>query len=215
MLIGLVLALVLASVPLTGGSLARLADMRFAATPAIVAAIAIQVAVISLMPAGAPALHDALHLLSYALAGWFVIANRRVPGVALVALGGALNLVAIAANGGVMPASRSALRAAGLPADTGAFTNSGALSHPRLSWLGDVFATPPHLFFSNVFSVGDVVLALGALVLLHNGARGQGADTPRGAGRRRRAARDALRGHAERGAGRRSAAAGRAAAPGR
>jgi hypothetical protein len=201
-LIGLALALALVTVPLTGGSLARLADVRFAATPAIVAAIAIQVVVISVAPGGAPALHDALHLVSYALAGWFVIANRRIPGIVPLALGGALNLVAIAANGGVMPASRSALHAAGLPADTGAFANSASLAHPRLAWLGDVFATPPHLFFSNVFSVGDVVLALGAFVLLHNAARGQGADPSRDAWRRRRAARRALRRGAERGEGR-------------
>lgn len=207
MLIGLALLVALVSVPLTGGSLGRLADMRFAATPAIVAAIVIQVAVVSVVPGGAPAVHDALHLISYALAGWFVFANRRVPGVAVVALGGALNLAAIAANGGVMPASRSALRAAGLPADTGAFTNSGALAHPHLSWLGDVFATPPHLVVSNVFSVGDVVLALGAFVLLHNAARGQGADPSGDAGRGRRAARGALRGRAERREGRRAASA--------
>ena len=202
MLIGLVLVVALVTVVLSGGSLARVAELRFAAAPAIVGAIAIQVAIVSLAPGGAPVLHDALHLLSYGLAGWFVVANRRVPGIVPVALGGALNLVAIAANGGVMPASRAALHTAGLPADTGAFANSAAPAHPHLAWLGDVFATPPHLFFSNVFSVGDVVLALGAFVLLHNAARGQGADPSRDAGRRRRAARRALRGRAERGEGR-------------
>lgn len=193
MLIGLALLAALASVPLTGGSYERLAALRLAAIPAICGAVAIQVVVISILPHGAPALHAVLHLLSYALAGWFVVANRRLPGLPLLALGGTLNLVAIAANGGVMPASRSALRAAGLSPDAGAFTNSAAVAHPRVAWLGDVFATPAHLFFSNVFSVGDVVLALGALVLLHNAARGQGADPPGGIGRGRRARRGALR----------------------
>jgi Family of unknown function (DUF5317) len=203
MLIGLVLLVALLTVPLTGGTFARLAEVRFAATPAIVTAIAIQVAVVSVVPGGAPAVHDALHVISYAFAGWFVVANRGIAGVLPVALGGALNLLAIAANGGVMPASRSALHAAGLPADTAAFANSAALAHPRLAWLGDVFATPGHLFFSNVFSVGDVVLALGAFVLLHNAARGQGADPSAGARRGRRLAGRALRGGAERGEGRR------------
>jgi Family of unknown function (DUF5317) len=204
-LIGLALLVALVSVPLTGGSLARLAALRFAATPAIVAAIAIQVLVISVIPGGAPALHDALHLVSYGLAGWFVLANRRTRGVVLLALGGALNLLAIAANGGVMPASRAALHTAGLPLDTGAYANSAVRAHARLPWLGDVFATPSHLFFSNVFSVGDVVLALGAFVLLHNAARGQGADPSGCAARGNRAAGRALRGRAER-RGRRGAA---------
>jgi hypothetical protein len=198
MLIALALLVALVSVPLRGGSLARLAALRFAATPAIVAAIVIQVVVISVLPHGAPALHDALHLISYGLAGWFVLANRRIRGVALLALGGALNLAAIAANGGVMPASRAALHTAGLPADTGAFAISAARAHQHLPWLGDVFASPALLFFSNVFSVGDVVLALGAFVLLHNAARGQGADPSGCAARGHRAAGGALRRRAER-----------------
>ena len=170
MLMALALAVCLAVVPLAGGSFERLARVRFAAAPAIVAAIAIQVVVISLLPGGAPWLHHALHVISYALAGWFVWANRRLPGIPLLALGGAMNAAAIVANGGVMPASRGALRAAGLPADTGSFANSAAVDHPHLAWLGDVFATPPHLFFSNVFSAGDVVLVLGALVFVLSAA---------------------------------------------
>jgi hypothetical protein len=170
-LIGLALLVGLIAVPLTGGSLDQLSRLRFAATPAIVGAIVIQVVVISVLPGGVPWLHRTLHLVSYALAAWFVWANRRLPGVPLMALGGALNLAAIIANGGVMPASRSALRTAGLPADTGDFANSAAVAHPHLAWLGDVFATPAGLPFSNVFSVGDVVLVLGAWVGMHAAAR--------------------------------------------
>ena len=59
--------------------------------------------------------------------------------------GGALNALTIAANGGQMPASEAAVRAAGLPVDVDRFVNSGVLEDPRLAWLGDVFASPAWL----------------------------------------------------------------------
>ena len=42
--------------------------------------------------------------------------NRAIPGMLLVLLGGAANLLAIAANGGYMPVSPDALADAGSPA---------------------------------------------------------------------------------------------------
>jgi hypothetical protein len=85
----------------------------------------------------------------------------------LVAVGGALNFVAIAANGGVMPADPHALAAAGLPLDPGEFTNSGAVAHPHVQFLGDVFWVPSSFPVTNVFSVGDVLILVGALLALH------------------------------------------------
>ena len=91
----------------------------------------------------------------------FLLANRRVPGMALVGLGAALNLLAIVANGGVMPASAEALAAAGLPAGGPGFQNSGVVADPRLAFLGDIFAIPASWPLSNVFSVGDVCIGAG------------------------------------------------------
>jgi Family of unknown function (DUF5317) len=167
MLIGVALLVCLATVPAAGGSWERLSRLTFAAPRAILAAITLQVIIVSLLPGGAPWLHNLLHIASYAPAAWFVWANRRLAGVPLMALGGALNLAAITANGGVMPASRQALAHAGLPADTGEFANSAVVAHPHVPWLGDVFATPAALPIANVFSVGDVLLVAGALVALH------------------------------------------------
>jgi hypothetical protein len=154
-----------ATVPAAGGSLARLAAVRLRAGWAAFAAIALQVAITS-FPDGAPALHDALHLVSYGLAAVFVVANRRVPGLWIMAAGGALNLLAITANGGVMPASRAALAVAGIAPANG-FANSAALAHPRLLFLGDVIGVPGPWPIGNVLSVGDLVLFAGLLVLLH------------------------------------------------
>ena len=142
MLIAALVLLALASVPLTGGRLSALAEVQVRGGWIAVLALAVQVLIVTIFPGGDHALHTALHLGTYALLGAFVWVNRRIPGLLVIGAGGALNLVAIAANGGVMPASVGALRRAGLSPDPGQFTNSGALAHPRLLPLGDVFATP-------------------------------------------------------------------------
>src|SRR5919201_6625353 len=114
MLLALVTALILLSVPLTGGRLSRVADVRLRATWALVAALGIQVVILEVLPGGVRGLHAVAHVASYLLAAYFVVANRRVPGMILIGLGGALNAAAIFANGGVMPASPDALRTAGI-----------------------------------------------------------------------------------------------------
>ena len=99
--------------------------------------------------------------------GRLLAANRRVPGMALTALGAALNLLAITANGGVMPASPAALAAAGLPVDEAGFQSSTAVDGPQLAFLGDVFAIPASWPLSNVFSVGDVLIGVGLAWGMH------------------------------------------------
>ena len=82
----------LATVPLAGGKLGRLADIRPRAVWAVLLAAVIQVAITQMPPAEATALHAALHVLSYVLDAYFLFANRRLVGVPLVALGAALNV---------------------------------------------------------------------------------------------------------------------------
>ena len=102
-----------------------------------------------------------MHLATYVAAGWYVVLNRRIPGLWIVALGAASNGIAIAANGGTLPASRTALETAGIHLEPGEFLNSGVLEHPHLGFLGDVFAIPAGFPLANVFSVGDVLIVLG------------------------------------------------------
>jgi hypothetical protein len=170
MLIGVALLLCLISVPLAGGRVSALAELRFRAGGLAIAAIVLQVAIISVAPAGHHGLHVAVHVASYVLMAAFVGVNRRIPGMALIALGGASNAVAIVANGGLMPASAAAQARAGLN-PTHDFINSAAVAHPHLGFLGDVFAVPASVPVHNVFSAGDVVLVVGAAVLLHAAAR--------------------------------------------
>lgn len=111
-------------------------------------------------------LRPAAHLATYALVAAALWLNRRVPGLPLLAAGGALNGVTIALNDGTLPASPTAERAAGLESGPGSagseeFTNSAALADPVLPWLGDVFAFPAPLPLANVYSVGDVLVVAG------------------------------------------------------
>lgn len=129
-------------------------------------ALALQVA-LYVFPGQASWLRQVVYVASYPMALTFVLANRRIPGVWLVGLGAALNFLVISTNGGTMPAAPHALAAAGLPLDPGQFTNSLALASPRLLFLGDVFAVPKGIPFANVFSVGDIAIALGGALVVH------------------------------------------------
>jgi hypothetical protein len=176
------LVVLVASVPCTGGRLGRLAHLDLRRPWLVAAGFAAQLAVVSAFPDMEPGLATALHLASYAVAGAFLVLNRHIRWMWLVGVGAALNAVAIAANGGVMPASARAYRIAGLATTGPDFANSRPLEHPRLLPLGDVFAVPAGWPLANVFSVGDVVLTVGAGVLLHAAGRAQHRPTRTAAG---------------------------------
>ena len=159
--------LVLASVPLAGGRLRRLADVSFRSAWLLPLALGLQVLVINVVPTARHAFVVSVHLATYLLAALFVWRNRALPGLVLLALGGALNGVTIAANGGTLPASAAALRRAGLEPALAQFTNSGVVEQPRLAWLGDVFAVPDGVPLANVFSVGDVVVVVAMAYAVH------------------------------------------------
>jgi hypothetical protein len=155
-----------AAVPLFGGRLGALGELRLRHTWALFVALGLAVLGVGL-PGLADGLRSALLVAAYPVGAVFLVANRRVPGMPLTALGAALNLLAITANGGVMPASPAALARAGLPVDPPGFQNSAALDEPRLAFLGDVFAIPASWPFSNVFSVGDVLIGAGLAWAVH------------------------------------------------
>ena len=164
MLLGLVFLVVLITVPLARGRLTKLADLKLRAVWLAPLGIAVQIVIIEIVPAGRAHVHEAIHIFSYVLLGVFCWANRRIPGMPLVLLGGALNFIAITVNGGVMPADPELARHV---AGAEGFVNSGAMENPHLLFLGDVFATPQSWPMYNVFSIGDITIELGVLTLLH------------------------------------------------
>jgi Family of unknown function (DUF5317) len=156
----------LVTVPLAGGKLVRLADIRVRGVWAVLLAVAIQVAITTVVPGGSHWLHAVLHVTSYALDAYFVFINRRLAGVPVVAPGAGMNLLAITINRGVMPASATALRISGISQRAG-FDNSAALAHAHLAFLGDIIPVPGPWPIGNILSIGDLIIFVGALIVLH------------------------------------------------
>src|SRR5512132_84378 len=88
-----------------GGNLGNLSSFRFRWAALAVAGLLIQVALFT--PTGdqlAGVAGPAIYVASTAAVFVAVLRNIRLPGMAIVALGSISNLLAIAANGGAMPA---------------------------------------------------------------------------------------------------------------
>jgi hypothetical protein len=167
MTLALAFLLLLLSVPAAGGRLGTFADVELRSVWLVVMAFGVQVLLVTVVPEGDTTLHRILHLSTYGLAAAFVLRNLELRFVWVIALGGLLNFVAIAANGGVMPASRGALDAAGLSVQSGSFANSDLVENAHVAFLGDVFAIPAGWPGANVFSFGDALMVLGAFLVLH------------------------------------------------
>ena len=152
---------------LLGGRLGALAELPLRAPWLFLCAITLQLVAfpVSALPwrtDGGTA--SALWVASYGLLVVAAALNWRITGVPVVALGMCLNLAAILANRGTMPVSHEAMHDAGRATLTQA--NSTALTSPRLPWLIDRWAAPDWIPLANVFSVGDVVIAIGAVVIV-------------------------------------------------
>jgi hypothetical protein len=158
------------TVPLTGRSLSPLAKLQLHRVWLVSLSLGLQV-VITVIPRFPSWLGEPLHLASFVLSAAFLWSNRHLPGAGLVALGATLNVAAIAANHGTMPATAWAWRTAGFPLLTDGFQNSNVVSGARLWWLGDVFAVPNGWPLANVFSVGDVIVVVALGYLAHTWCR--------------------------------------------
>jgi hypothetical protein len=158
--VGLVLGLLL------GGTLGSLRNLRVRPLW-IYVAITLQVLAFpsGLLPfTTGDAVARVLWLVSFGFLGLGAYANRHLAGVPAIALGMLLNVVAVCANGGHMPVRPEALAA--ISRDYNVHNNSISLAHPHLAWLVDRWAVPEWLPLGNVFSVGDVVIALGGILLI-------------------------------------------------
>jgi hypothetical protein len=151
---------------LRGGGLGRLADLPIRWAWLALAALGAQVV---LFFPGVGAALGGVAPVAYVLSSVAVLAvvirNIRLVGVPLIAAGAACNLLAIVANGGYMPASPDALASLGWTEAQG-YSNSVVLADPALAPLTDVFALPDWLPFANVFSIGDVLIAVGVAIVV-------------------------------------------------
>jgi len=153
---------------LLGGRLGRLADVRLRAPWLFYLAIALQLLAFPslVMPwHAAEGIATALSVGSYACLVTVFLLNVRLRGLAIAGGGMLLNLAAILTNGGHMPALPSAMRDAGLTFG-GIHNNSVADASPNLAWFVDRWAAPSWVPFGNVFSAGDVLIAIGVVVTI-------------------------------------------------
>jgi hypothetical protein len=153
---------------LRGGRLHRIAHAEIRAGWLLFVGVAIQFGVD--LAAGRGLLPDAgvagwsLLLSSQVLVVAFLLLNRQLPGVWLIAVGLALNAVVIAMNR-AMPVDPAAIAAIGLE---GAAVPPGKhtllTAETRLPWLADII---PVRWLRSIVSVGDLVLAVGLLPMTH------------------------------------------------
>jgi hypothetical protein len=110
-------------------------------------------------------------ILSYTLLLYALLRNIHIWGARIVAFGTFLNFLAIIANRGFMPVSPAARYLAGktlldIPSNRIALTGSGGLVLPidqtRLWLLTDII---PVSSVHTVFSIGDVMIGIGILVV--------------------------------------------------
>jgi hypothetical protein len=159
---------------LTRGSPMRLGELRLRWAPLIVLGMAVQLALFS-SPIG-NALGGAaplVYVLSNVTVLIAVVANLAIPGLAIVLVGGASNLLAIAANGGYMPVSADALAAMGRTPKID-YSNSALREDVVLGPLTDIFTMPVWVPMSNVFSVGDVLIGVGIAIAVVAAMHGRG-----------------------------------------
>jgi hypothetical protein len=163
--IGLIVGLLL------GGRLAGLAELRFRWLPLFLIGLGIQLVLFSSpVTARVGDLGPPIYVASTVLVMAAVARNWRITGVPVVFLGAACNLTAIVANGGYMPAGGAALEALNRHlADE--YSNSAVLAHPNLEPLTDIFAMPSWIPFANIFSLGDVILGVGVVLVIVAGMR--------------------------------------------
>jgi hypothetical protein len=158
--LGLLLGLLL------GGRLAGLGEIRFRWAGLAVFGFAIQVVLFSdPVTARIGDMGPAVYVASTALVFVAVLRNVAIRGMPLVAAGAGSNLAAIVANGGYMPASPSAAAELGRGASE-SYSNSAIVETPALAPLTDVIALPQWLPFTNIVSIGDILIAVGIVVVI-------------------------------------------------
>jgi hypothetical protein len=151
---------------LAGGRLSGLASLEFRWAPLAILGLAMQIALFSGPVSDRVGdLGPWVYVGSTMLVLVVVLRNIRITGLPIVAVGAASNLVAIVANGGYMPTSPEAAGMAGREAAT-TYSNSSIMDGAVLAPLTDIFALPAWLPFHNVFSVGDVLIAVGVAVAI-------------------------------------------------
>jgi hypothetical protein len=163
-----------------GGRINHLPELRLRFLWLVAIAIIIQLAIFPLFSSRplVPYLTSQLHLASYGILFVFFIINYRVWPMLIIAIGSICNLVVISLNQGRMPSSVHALARAGQPEIAAKVATNGFMGNvvlmsenTKLNELGDWLYLPGCMPFSTAFSIGDLLIAVGLVVLIIYGMR--------------------------------------------
>jgi hypothetical protein len=167
------IALAFVVVVATKGSFGRLGALHFRMLWLLFLGLAIQI-VLEIVDFPKDRIDDVgigILLLSYVAILGFCVANRKVKGMTLIAIGVALNVLVIALNQG-MPTKDDVRERNGrevhVPIER-TVKHRPEESDDLLGFLGDVITAPG--LPNQQFSVGDIVMALGIIDLCFEGSR--------------------------------------------
>ncbi len=144
-----------------GGRLQNWLDAPFRWPGLVIGAVVVREAVALTPLDRIEALRYAYVLFILVLLGWTAWHIKRMPGVWIVSIGAAMNLVVIAANDFRMPVARAGAGRLVEIGHTGQYVLMD--SSTRLAWLGDWIVLPTWL--GGAYSPGDMVVAIGAGVV--------------------------------------------------
>jgi hypothetical protein len=176
--LAVVLGLIASLIRHRGRTTSQIASIHLHSAWLALVALALQIPL--LRAPGGPAeqvrIHQVLFLLSHLLLLAFVWRNRRLVGIQIVGLGVICNLLVILANGGFMPISPDTLVRINpgstpdqWPADFHYGHSKDIIvlqENTKLRALSDILVLPPPFPWPTAFSLGDLLIAAGIVVLL-------------------------------------------------
>jgi hypothetical protein len=174
MLLLVALALGLIAGLATGGKLGNLANLTIRWPWVVVAALVIREAAVISPLSGIDGVQYVYVAALAALVAWTAWHASRLRGAWIVALGAAMNLVVVIANGARMPVAADLAGRLVERGHIGQYVLMGPDTH--LGWLGDWIGVPGPL--GGAYSPGDVVISIGIAAVAFLATRhGPGAAT--------------------------------------
>ena len=176
--LAVILGLMVSAIRHRSETLSQLAAIPLHAPWLALVALALQVPLLRapLGPAQQLMAAKVLFLLSHLPLLLFVWLNRRLAGIQILGIGVLCNLLVILSNGGLMPISPQTLVRINPGSTLDQWTVGFHYGRSKdiillqqdttLWWLSDILVLPPPFPWPTAFSVGDLLIALGIIVLL-------------------------------------------------
>lgn len=166
-LFGIIIAL------LRGGKLSNLATLRIRGAWILIFLWITQMTLYVLQEK-IPSLFQKIHvfsMVSYFILFYILFQNKRIPGMNVLLIGGLLNFLVMAVNGGYMPVSAEAASLISPtyihPLPQGPYGRHILMSdNTHLNFLGDIIPLLPPYPRQHVVSIGDVLINIGAFMAI-------------------------------------------------